>query len=190
MSKILHLNVKKKYFYAIKAGYKTFEFRKQTDYWRKRLAGKEYEEVWIKLGYPKNTDTERIIKRRWKGYKEISIFHREFGDTPVEVFAIDVSEGDKKASVFFEPCPDCGFEEAYYTRKYWIVHKGHPSVGVFWEKIEGSYELFCSDCDTGFMQCDSCQTLIDMYWMGEGYDVPDDMFLCPDCAKNINEKEE
>lgn len=38
MKKILHINLKAKYFYEIKNGIKAFEYRLKNDYWTKRLA--------------------------------------------------------------------------------------------------------------------------------------------------------
>ncbi|HAS6506889.1 TPA: ASCH domain-containing protein [Vibrio parahaemolyticus] len=71
---------------------KKYEYRLQTDYWRKRLEGREYDEVHIKLGYPKSGDTEKILVRPWKGFEEMVITHPHFGDAPVSVFAIKVNE--------------------------------------------------------------------------------------------------
>lgn len=66
--RILHLPLKTRWFNDIKAGTKTEEFRRVTDYWRKRLEGKDYDEIHIKLGYPKRGDESRTIKRKWNGY--------------------------------------------------------------------------------------------------------------------------
>ena len=41
--KILHLNLYRKYFDAIVNGTKVFEYRQKTDYWKKRIEGKEYD---------------------------------------------------------------------------------------------------------------------------------------------------
>ncbi|EDG5368335.1 ASCH domain-containing protein, partial [Salmonella enterica subsp. enterica serovar Typhimurium] len=43
--RILHLPVKKIYFDQIKSGEKPDEYRLVTDYWIKRLEGREYDEV-------------------------------------------------------------------------------------------------------------------------------------------------
>lgn len=63
----------------------------------KRITGgnvwrREYDEVHIKLGYPKSGDTEKILVRPWKGFEEMVITHPHFGDAPVSVFAIKVNE--------------------------------------------------------------------------------------------------
>ena len=51
MKHILHLRVKKEWFGLISSGEKTEEFRLDTSYWRKRLAGKTFEEVHFTNGY-------------------------------------------------------------------------------------------------------------------------------------------
>ncbi len=91
MSRTLHLPVKAVYFHEMKAGTKLFEYRLKTDYWRKRLENREYDEVKVKLGYPKADDQERILVCPWLGYEEQTITHPHFGDQPVQVFAIRVN---------------------------------------------------------------------------------------------------
>jgi len=89
MNNILHLNLKEEYFNEIKNGNKPLEFRECNDFWSKRLINKEYDEVHFKLGYPKNDDTTRILKRKYFGYKLIVINHPHFNDSrPTKVFAI------------------------------------------------------------------------------------------------------
>jgi len=89
--RILHLPVKAFYFNQIKAGTKIDEYRLQSDYWRNRLVDRQYDEVYIKLGYPKKDDHERIIVRPWLGFVEQRILHEHFGDQCVDVFAIKVN---------------------------------------------------------------------------------------------------
>ena len=84
----LVLHVKGKYFVDIKAGTKRLEYRLQTDYWRKRLVGREYEQVVICLGYPGANDHRRRITFPWRGYEEKTITHEHFGPELVRVFAI------------------------------------------------------------------------------------------------------
>ena len=66
--KTLTLNLKKKWFDMIKVGYKQEEYREMSWYWHQRLYKKgdftfnEFDEIVFKLGYPKNTDTEKILK--------------------------------------------------------------------------------------------------------------------------------
>ncbi len=90
----LHLALKRKYFDAIKARTKVFEYRACNNYWKKRLFKMEYftvGKIVLTLGYPKRDDTNRRIERPWKGYKVMTITHPEFGDKPVKVFAIRVN---------------------------------------------------------------------------------------------------
>lgn len=87
----LHLNLKGEYFDQIKSGEKTFEFRERTPYWYKRLENREYDNIYIKRGYPKKDDKENIIIRPWKGYLKVRIQHDHFGPEPVRVYAITVN---------------------------------------------------------------------------------------------------
>lgn len=89
--RILHLPLKKIYFDQIKSGEKLFEYRETTDYWKKRLLNRTYDEVHIKSGYPKANDSDRIIIRPWKGYEVKKIVHPHFDNNQVEVFAIIVN---------------------------------------------------------------------------------------------------
>jgi len=86
----LHLNLKKEYFDAIKSGKKRFEYRLFNDFWKKRLIGKPFKSIVIKLGYPKKNDKNRTIIRKWQGYEVKTINHSFFGSKPVRVFAIRV----------------------------------------------------------------------------------------------------
>ena len=86
----LHLNLKREYFDAIKAGTKEFEYRLASK-WAKRLAGKSFDRIFIKLGYPKAGDATRIVERPWRGFEWQSITHPLFGADPVEVLAIRVN---------------------------------------------------------------------------------------------------
>ena len=85
--KILTLNVKKIYFDAIKAGFKTEEYRLVKSYWNKRLA-KNYDEVHILCGYPRKDDTEKRLVFPYRGWIRKEITHEHFGNEPVKVFAI------------------------------------------------------------------------------------------------------
>ncbi len=86
--KILHINLKAKYFNEIKQGLKTFEYRLKNGYWSKRLENIEYDEIYFKLGYPKSNEDDKIIKVPYLGYEIKTITHSEFGSFPVDVFAI------------------------------------------------------------------------------------------------------
>ena len=56
-TKVLHLNLYKKYFDAIFDGTKTIEYRKKTDYWKKRIEGREYDIIKFRNGYAKDAPT-------------------------------------------------------------------------------------------------------------------------------------
>ena len=65
MKKILHLNLYRKYFDAIVNGTKTIEYRDKTDYWKKRIEGREYDIIKFRNGYAKNAPTMLV---EYKGY--------------------------------------------------------------------------------------------------------------------------
>ena len=88
MKRILHLNLKAEYFNEIKNGDKIYEYRRITPFWRKRLKDREYDEVHIKLGYPKTGDKKRILKFKWNGYLIKKITHKHFGRRQLYVYAI------------------------------------------------------------------------------------------------------
>lgn len=101
MKKNLVLNLKKEYFDQIKSGEKEFEYRLVGDYWDKRLIEivghwqlsryKSFENIIIRLGYPKKGDTEKEIVRPWCGAEVHEIRHKLFGPDPVNVHAIRVN---------------------------------------------------------------------------------------------------
>lgn len=86
----LHLNLKGEYFDQIKAGTKLHEYR-LAEKWLKRLEGKTFDRIFIKLGYPKRTDNSRILERPWRGYEHQTITHPHFGSGLVDVLAIRVN---------------------------------------------------------------------------------------------------
>lgn len=88
----LILNLKREYFEQIKSGIKTEEYRLCTPYWQKRLEGKTFDKIIIKLGYPKNDEIEKIMTFPWRSYKKKKILHKHFGNDPVKVYAIKVEE--------------------------------------------------------------------------------------------------
>ncbi len=89
MKRVLHLPVKRVYFDQIKAGLKPEEFRLQNDYWKKRLEGRDYDEIHVKLGYPKAGDNSRILIFPWRGFVKKTIDHEHFGGL-AHVYAIKV----------------------------------------------------------------------------------------------------
>jgi hypothetical protein len=86
----LHLNLKGEYFDQIKAGVKPFEYRLYSK-WYKRLAGKTFDRIWIKRGYPKAGDRDRILERPWRGFEVHTVTHPHFGSAPELVCAIRVN---------------------------------------------------------------------------------------------------
>lgn len=89
--KTLRLALKAEYFGYAAAGTKLYEYRLANPYWRKRLIGKEFDQIVLTLGYPRNDQNDRILRRPWRGYKMKKIVHREFGSKPVIVFAIRIN---------------------------------------------------------------------------------------------------
>lgn len=92
----LTLALKGEYFDAIKAGTKPEEFRQVTPYWRRRLEGQRFDRIELTRGYPKRDDSARRLVLPWKGYRLTTITHPHFGPDPVEVFAIDVTQGNAR----------------------------------------------------------------------------------------------
>jgi hypothetical protein len=88
----LYLPLKREYFEAIRDGRKPEEYRLCTSHWRKRLEGREFDQVVLTLGYPARDDKARRLVCAWRGFTIKTITHPHFGTEPVEVFAIDVSE--------------------------------------------------------------------------------------------------
>ena len=64
--KILHLNLYRKYFDAIVNGTKIIEYRDKTDYWKKRIEGREYDIIKFRNGYA--TDAPTMLAE-YNGYK-------------------------------------------------------------------------------------------------------------------------
>jgi len=65
MTKILHLNLYRKYFDQIAEGTKTIEYRDVTIYWKRRIENKEYDIIKFRNGYAKNAPTMLV---EYKGY--------------------------------------------------------------------------------------------------------------------------
>ena len=65
MKKILHLNLYRKYFDAIADGTKTVEYRNRTDYWKRRIEGREYDTIKFRNGYAKDAPTMLV---EYEGY--------------------------------------------------------------------------------------------------------------------------
>ena len=88
----LTLNLKREYYEAIRDGLKTSEYRLQTEYWKKRLEGRVYENIIICLGYPVSGDLTRRIIFPYKGILKTTITHKHFGKYPVDVYEILLRE--------------------------------------------------------------------------------------------------
>lgn len=84
----LVIHVKDIYFQQVKSGSKLFEYRLQNEYWSKRLEGRHYDRIILMSGYPKATDTEKVLIMPYRGYKKQSITHPHFGANPVKVYGI------------------------------------------------------------------------------------------------------
>ena len=74
MNKVLHLVLKRKYFERIYNGTKLTEYRDFTEYWKKRIEGKDYTYIKFQLAYSKNPPTMLVeVKDRnvveYKGVK-------------------------------------------------------------------------------------------------------------------------
>ena len=89
--RVLTLRLKAVYFNQTRDGIKPFEFRRCTEYWRKRLADRQYDRIVLTLGYPAHDDAARHLHRPWRGLEIQTITHPHFGNEPVEVFAIRVN---------------------------------------------------------------------------------------------------
>lgn len=86
----LHLHLIGEYFDAIKAGTKPEEYRRCTEYWRKRLEDRMYDGILLLRGYPALSNPATKLKRPWRGYEVKTITHPQFGPEPVMVYAIRV----------------------------------------------------------------------------------------------------
>jgi hypothetical protein len=62
------------------------------DYWTKRLVGRDYQTIYITLGYPPAGDLDRTLSFEWNGCRKTKLTHSHFGPDEVEVFAIDLSK--------------------------------------------------------------------------------------------------
>jgi hypothetical protein len=51
MKRVLHLNLRRKYFAQIAAGTKHIEYREQTPYWKTRLEKRDYDLIKFRNGY-------------------------------------------------------------------------------------------------------------------------------------------
>jgi hypothetical protein len=89
--KTLHLPLKAEYFDAIKRMEKRYEYRLVCPYWRKRLEGKEYDDILLTKGYPSKKEHSRRLRRPWRSWWVETIVHQHFGSDPVKVYVIPVN---------------------------------------------------------------------------------------------------
>lgn len=101
MSKELRLPLKNKWFEMTKAGIKTEDYRELNDYWKSRLTNQKAhsrkpQSKWIfksfdmntmTLGYPKSTDTDKILCYEHKGI-EIRTGNPEWGAEPNKLYFV------------------------------------------------------------------------------------------------------
>ena len=70
---ILHLH--RPWFEAIAMGYKRYEFREVTPYWKKRLEGREYDQVLLHNGYH---PTDPMLVMAYEGYEQVEVAGRPY----------------------------------------------------------------------------------------------------------------
>ena len=87
----LTLPLKGEYFDAIKSGEKIEEYRLCSEFWGRRIEGKQFDRIVLTRGYPKSDDQSRRMVRPWRGYVVKEITHPHFGPDPVRVYAIAVN---------------------------------------------------------------------------------------------------
>ena len=78
-------------FDAIKRGDQVEEFRQITPHWSKLLERRTYDRLVLWRGYPRTSDSNRILVLPWLGVTRKTIARPFFGPKPLEVYAIDVS---------------------------------------------------------------------------------------------------
>lgn len=97
--KILHLNSNIECWEEIRDGKQQFEIRRINNYWKKRLVDRHYDEVWVKCGYPKTGEWDKILRRKWNGCEIKTAKYEGFDphkgtniSVDIDIYAIDVSE--------------------------------------------------------------------------------------------------
>ena len=111
--KTLVLPVRRKWFELIAAGKKQVEYRRVNEYWSRRLIGKRFSNIVVTLGYPPRHDLGRRLEFPWNGFNRDRLTCEEFGDQPVDVFAIRLVEHARQFRVKDEhafECVYCGAE--------------------------------------------------------------------------------
>lgn len=99
--RILHLHVKKEYWEQVRDKLKNKEYRIIKPYWTNKLyhrtlksytktyrySKRDYDLIYYYLGY-----TNHKLIFEYNGFARTTIKHKEFGDKPVNVFAIDLTK--------------------------------------------------------------------------------------------------
>ena len=65
MARALYLTIYRKWFDEIAARKKKEEYRTRNIYWKKRIEGREYDEIWFRNGYRKDSPFMRIEYKGW-----------------------------------------------------------------------------------------------------------------------------
>lgn len=86
----LILPMKGVYFDQILRGEKLEEYRLRTGYWERRLLGRQYRNLVLTRGYPKDGGVEGVTRLTmpYIGYRYHTLQHPHFGDELVNMFAI------------------------------------------------------------------------------------------------------
>ncbi len=66
MTTRLYLTLRRCWFDEIAAGTKTEEYRDVTQYWRRRIVGRQYDEVHFRNGYRQDSPFMRVEYKGWK----------------------------------------------------------------------------------------------------------------------------
>jgi len=88
----LFLVLKHEYFDAIVIGAKTEEYRLITPYWTRLLWKRHYDTITLSRAYAPRGETAGRLVLPWRGVYRRTITHPHFGDSPVEVFAIRLTD--------------------------------------------------------------------------------------------------
>lgn len=86
---ILFVVIKKKYFDLIKSGQKKEEYRLITEYWKKRIEGRDYSHIIFQVGYSKTAERIKVV---YEGYCKRYIKHEFFGNKETKVYALQLGK--------------------------------------------------------------------------------------------------
>ena len=141
-TRTLNLVLCHEYFDQIVAGPKKFELRERTDYWKKRIVGRPYDDICLRRGY-----TLTAHRVPYRGYVEAEIKHPHFGSRFAYVFALRLTD-DKFGGFEGDPCNRvdgtgemCAGELDCSPVENCSCHMGNPP---------------CSACTTDRIFCPAC----------------------------------